>query len=88
MGAGNQINPIFQGIAGQQFTNIPGMIPNINNLVNTAAFGGILAQQQPRANLIPRSQSPQNKKKNFIGTITKFLDSYGFIDDEVFFQTK
>uniref|UniRef100_A0AC34Q518 SAP domain-containing protein n=1 Tax=Panagrolaimus sp. JU765 TaxID=591449 RepID=A0AC34Q518_9BILA len=86
--ASGQINSLFQGITAQQFTNIPGMIPNINNinaLVNTAAFGNVLAQQQRPQ--IMRSASPPNKEKSFIGTITKFMESYGFIDDEVFFQT-
>ena len=89
----NQMNPIFQ--VGQQFGNLQGMIPNVNlnALVNTAAFSNMLAQQQPRPALLPqvpqnqRTASPQNKKKSFVGSITKFLEGYGFIDDEVFFQT-
>jgi hypothetical protein len=91
----NQMNPIFQ--VGQQFGNLQGMInvpnvANLNALVNTAAFSNMLAQQQqPRPQMMQqqpqRASSPQNKKKSFVGSITKFLEGYGFIDDEVFFQT-
>lgn len=79
------MNPIFQGITGQQFANIPGMIPNLNAIVNTAAFGGMLSQQaRPQM----QAQNSSQQKKTLIGTITKLLDSYGFIDEEIFFQTK
>uniref|UniRef100_A0A7E4VAE0 DBC1 domain-containing protein n=1 Tax=Panagrellus redivivus TaxID=6233 RepID=A0A7E4VAE0_PANRE len=90
-----QLNPaMFSNITGQQFGMLN--VPNINALVNQAAFGNIIAQQQqqrpPLLQQIPqqqqqqRNQSPVNKKRSFVGSISKFLETYGFIDDEVFFQ--
>lgn len=45
-----------------------------------ATTAAIVAQQQ--------QQQQQKSQRAFIGTVTKLQDQYGFVDEEVFFQTK
>ena len=39
------------------------------------------SQQQP-------SSSPARSQRTFIGVITKMMETYGFVDEDVFFQTR
>lgn len=36
--------------------------------------------------LIHSSLSAKTEKKVFNGTVTKFIDNFGFVDDDVFFR--
>ncbi|CAD5226302.1 unnamed protein product [Bursaphelenchus xylophilus] len=75
----------------------PMQLGNINALVNQAAFNNNLNMIAQARQLLPQQQqqgqrpgSPQNKQPNqrtFVGTVTKLMDTYGFIDEDVFFQT-
>lgn len=77
------------------------LAPGIGALVNQAAFGNMsnmnsvlqAAQRQllPQAMQQPARQSspPSNKnQRTFVGVVTKLMDTYGFVDEDVFFQTK
>lgn len=99
-----QINPnlftsqLGLAAAGQPFGGILGG-PSINALVNQAAFTtnmNVLAQAraqqmmpQPVAQA-PRAPSPTGNRnqRTFLGTVTKLMDTYGFVDEDVFFQTR
>lgn len=85
--------------AGQPFGGMapmPGM-PSINALVNQAAFSNmnVLAAQRPhiiQQQVAPQQQQrqpmqPEKNQRTFVGTITKLMETYGFVDDDVFFQT-
>uniref|UniRef100_A0A915DXN7 SAP domain-containing protein n=1 Tax=Ditylenchus dipsaci TaxID=166011 RepID=A0A915DXN7_9BILA len=76
---------------------------SLNALVNQAAFSNmnnVLAQAQvaQRAQqLMPQSVAPQHARqpspppaknqRTFLGTVTKLMETYGFVDEDVFFQT-
>lgn len=75
------------------------LAPGINALVNQAAFNSNLNMIAQARQLIPqnvqqqRPTSPPNAAKQpnqrtFMGTVTKLMDTYGFIDEDVFFQTR
>lgn len=75
--------------------------PGINALVNQAAFSNNLnmlaqarqmmpqnvQQGQPRT-ATPPGPGKQPNQRSFVGQITKLMDTYGFIDEDVFFQTR
>ncbi|KAI6187137.1 BMA-LST-3, isoform h [Aphelenchoides besseyi] len=77
--------------------------PNINAFVNQAAFNNMsnaaLVAAQAQRQLIPpavgqqrQPSPPANTRHNpnqrtFVGQVTKLCDTYGFIDEDVFFQT-
>lgn len=87
--------------AGQPFGGI-NLGSSLNALVNQAAFTNmnVLAQAQAaqRAQqLMPqnvgqtgRAPSPTSSRnqRTFLGTVTKLMDTYGFVDEDVFFQTR
>ncbi|KAI6175893.1 hypothetical protein M3Y97_00739600 [Aphelenchoides bicaudatus] len=97
-----QLNPnLFTGqlnlaqpfAAGQPINLAPG----IGALVNQAAFSNVnnAALAAAQRQLIPqRAASParggaQNtpNQRTFVGQVTKLMENYGFIDEDVFFQT-
>ncbi|KAI6218710.1 BMA-LST-3, isoform h [Aphelenchoides fujianensis] len=75
--------------------------PNLNAFVNQAAFNNMnnaaLVAAQAQRHLVPqnvggppRGNSPPGGRPNqrtFVGQVTKLCDTYGFIDEDVFFQT-
>lgn len=72
------------------------LAPGINALVNQAAFNNVnsaallAAQRQiPQRQPSPPRNVGQNQpsQRTFVGQITKLVDNYGFIDEDVFFQT-
>ena len=50
------------------------------------------SQMQPIAYPAPRPQMPQGpagaKQRVFTGSVTKLHDNFGFVDEDVFFQTR
>lgn len=86
--------------AAQPFGNIPALGPSLNALVNQAAFTNmnqVLAAQAQRAQqLMPQAVAapptqpspPSRNQRTFLGTVTKLMETYGFVDDDVFFQTR
>ncbi len=67
--------------------------------VNAAAFSqapqslgvNVMTRAQPQVAGLPQQQQPQQQSKNqraFVGVVTKMQDNYGFVDDDVFFQTR
>jgi hypothetical protein len=83
------------------FTGVPGMslAPSIGALVNSAAFlqnSNVLQAAAAQRQLMPQSiqqparqgSPPANRnQRTFVGTVTKIMETYGFVDDDVFFQT-
>ncbi|KAL3110206.1 hypothetical protein niasHT_015809 [Heterodera trifolii] len=96
-----QINPnLFMATAGQAFSTLPGMPINSSLLVNQAAFTNmntVLAQaqrqmlpqqlQSPQQRVTPTNTQPNRSQRTFIGIVTKLMETYGFVDEDVFFQT-
>ena len=55
---------------------------------NTQGAVGGSAAQLTVSYPAPRStQAPQPKQRVFTGTVTKMHDTFGFVDEDVFFQT-
>ena len=72
-------------------------MPALNALVNQAAFSNmnVLAQARPLLSqqvATAQQQRPtmqtEKNQRTFVGTVTKLMETYGFVDDDVFFQTK
>lgn len=75
---------------------------SLNALVNQAAFSNmnnmnnVLAQAQAAQRLLPQnvnqgrqgSPPPSRNQRTFIGTVTKLMETYGFVDEDVFFQIR
>lgn len=74
---------------------------SLNALVNQAAFSNmnsmnsVLAQAQVAQRLIPQNVNqgrqaspPSRNQRTFIGTVTKLMETYGFVDEDVFFQIR
>uniref|UniRef100_A0A914ZV91 SAP domain-containing protein n=1 Tax=Parascaris univalens TaxID=6257 RepID=A0A914ZV91_PARUN len=95
---GQQLNAgIFQSplIGGQAFGGVPQM--GMPGMINAAAFSqqaaasigmnlGMLQTPQQAIRMQTQQQQPQQKNRTFSGVVTKMHDSYGFVDDDVFFQ--
>lgn len=66
---------------------------------NMSNMNNVLAQAQAAQRLLPQNVSQQQSRqassppqsrnqRTFIGTVTKLMETYGFVDEDVFFQTK
>ncbi|VDM46214.1 unnamed protein product [Toxocara canis] len=88
---------IFQNplIGGQPFGGVTQM--GMPGMINAAAFSqqaaasigmnlGMLQSPQQAIRMQAQQQQPQQKNRTFSGVVTKMHDSYGFVDDDVFFQ--
>ncbi|XP_015117706.1 cell division cycle and apoptosis regulator protein 1 isoform X2 [Diachasma alloeum] len=73
------------GIAGQLYPQVATVSYPTPRTLNANAFqqtvGGV--QQQVQQNV----QSSSTKQRVFTGTVTKVHDNFGFVDEDVFFQT-
>uniref|UniRef100_A0A915DRH7 DBC1/CARP1 catalytically inactive NUDIX hydrolase domain-containing protein n=1 Tax=Ditylenchus dipsaci TaxID=166011 RepID=A0A915DRH7_9BILA len=75
------------------FTNQMSMAPQgygggIGALVNQAAFSTNNMLSSQRSMVRPVSPPVAvNTQKTFLGTVTKLMETYGFVDEDVFFQT-
>lgn len=88
-------------VAGQPFGGI-NLGTSLNALVNQAAFTNMNALAQAQAAQRAQQLIPQNvsqtarppspvgtrNQRTFLGTVTKLMDTYGFVDEDVFFQTR
>lgn len=93
-GANQQLNAgLFQSplIGGQAFGGVAPM--GVPSMINAAAFSqqaaasmGMNLSMQQAIRMQAQQQQPQQKNRTFSGVVTKMHDSYGFIDDDVFFQ--
>lgn len=74
------------GIAGQLYPQVATVSYPTPRTLNTNAFQQSVAgvTQQVQQN-VPTS-SP--KQRVFTGTVTKVHDNFGFVDEDVFFQTR
>lgn len=71
---------------------------NLNALVNQAAFTNMnMLAAQAQRQLLPQvgqptrqsnSPPPGRNQRTFVGVVTKLMETYGFVDEDVFFQTK
>lgn len=46
------------------------------------------AAQQRSVAQSSTAQQPNRSQRTFVGTVTKLMETYGFVDEDVFFQTK
>ncbi|CAD5218771.1 unnamed protein product [Bursaphelenchus okinawaensis] len=88
---GGQVNPMQLGNINA-LVNPAAFGGNINNLNMIAQARQLMPpQQQPPQQQQGRASSPQGAKqpnqRTFVGTVTKMMETYGFIDEDVFFQT-
>lgn len=78
---------LSSGIAGQLYPQVATVSYPTPRSLNTNAFQQSVnsgVQQQVQQNV----QSSSTKQRVFTGTITKVHDSFGFVDEDVFFQTR
>jgi len=54
----------------------------------TPRAASAVQQLQPTQQLQQQSATAQQQRRVFTGVVTKQLDDFGFIDDDVFFQTR
>ncbi|KAK0403549.1 hypothetical protein QR680_016989 [Steinernema hermaphroditum] len=90
----------MMGPGGGQPFGMPGLPPGLGGLVNAAAFQSLnmnamaqqaaavraMQQQQQQQQAAAAGQSAKTNQRTFIGTVTKMHETYGFVDDDVFFQ--
>merc|ERR1719228_185640 len=84
-----------QGMAPVQTAQAVGISYPAPRGVNPTGFPGNILQQQQAAmsvmgNVLHTTQGPgpgQPSQRVFTGTVTKLHDNFGFVDDDVFFQT-
>ncbi|XP_023244872.1 cell division cycle and apoptosis regulator protein 1 isoform X2 [Copidosoma floridanum] len=76
---------IPSGIAGQLYPQVATVSYPTPRTLNTNAFTQSVAgvTQQVQQNVPPSS----TKQRVFTGTVTKIHDNFGFVDEDVFFQT-
>lgn len=74
------------GIAGQLYPQVATVSYPTPRTLNANAFTQSVAgvTQQVQQNVPPSS----TKQRVFTGTVTKVHDNFGFVDEDVFFQTK
>ena len=73
------------------FSNTMGM-----NMLAQAQRSQMMApQQQQQMQQVQQRQQPQQQassparsQRTFVGVITKLMETYGFVDEDVFFQTR
>lgn len=80
---------IFQQLYNPQINAVAAAVGSRN--LNTAAFTQPVAA--PAANQAPTSSqggaaTSGSKLRVFTGIVTKVLDTYGFVDEDVFFQLR
>lgn len=74
------------GIAGQLYPQVATVSYPTPRTLNTNAFQQSVSgvPQQVQQNV----QSSSTKQRVFTGTVTKVHDNFGFVDEDVFFQTR
>lgn len=73
------------GIAGQLYPQVATVSYPTPRALNTNAFQQSVANvQQVQQNVSASS----TKQRVFTGTVTKVHDNFGFVDEDVFFQTR
>lgn len=82
------INSGFAGLVNQAaFTNTM----NMSMLAQAQRNQQMIPTQQVQQQRHPQQQqatSPTRSQRTFIGVVTKLMETYGFVDEDVFFQTK
>lgn len=74
------------GIAGQLYPQVATVSYPTPRALNANAFTQSVAGVAPQVqqNVAPSS----TKQRVFTGTVTKVHDNFGFVDEDVFFQTR
>ncbi|XP_011305660.1 cell division cycle and apoptosis regulator protein 1 isoform X2 [Fopius arisanus] len=73
------------GIAGQLYPQVATVSYPTPRTLNANAFQQPVAGVQPQVQ--QNVQSSSTKQRVFTGTVTKVHDNFGFVDEDVFFQT-
>lgn len=77
---------IPSGIAGQLYPQVATVSYPTPRALNTNAFSQSVpgVNQQVQQNV----SSSSSKQRVFTGTVTKVHDNFGFVDEDVFFQSR
>lgn len=77
---------LSSGIAGQLYPQVATVSYPTPRTLNANAFTQSVTgvSQQVQQNVPPSS----SKQRVFTGTVTKIHDNFGFVDEDVFFQTR